>query len=100
VAGWSLYVVRTRSGALYTGITTDVARRIREHAQGASRGAKSLRARGPLALEYQVLIGHRALAQSAERRMKRLPKRAKESIVAEMPGVERLLARLGVTPST
>ena len=99
MAGWSLYVVRTRSGALYTGITTDVARRMREHA-GQPRGAKALRSRGPLLLAYRVEIGERALAQSAERRMKRLPKRDKESIVAEMPGVERLLARLGVTPST
>ena len=46
--GWSLYLIRDAAGRLYTGISTDVARRLAEHAAG--RGARALRGRGPLAL--------------------------------------------------
>ncbi|MDX1590109.1 MAG: GIY-YIG nuclease family protein [Oleiphilaceae bacterium] len=42
---WSLYMLRTASGALYTGITTDVQRRLQEHRKGV-RGARALRGRG------------------------------------------------------
>src|SRR5207249_11459149 len=41
-ARWSVYVVRCRDGALYTGIATDVRRRIAEHARAGGKGAKSL----------------------------------------------------------
>ena len=36
---WHLYLLETAAGALYTGITTDVERRLAEHAAG--RGAKA-----------------------------------------------------------
>ena len=38
---WYLYLIRTADNALYTGITTDVARRYQQHQQG--KGAKALR---------------------------------------------------------
>lgn len=94
MAQWSLYLVRTRAGALYTGVATDVARRLAEH--GGARGAKALRSRGPLALVYQVPIGDRALAQAAEARVKRLPRQRKESIVAALPDRDALLEALGL----
>lgn len=46
---WYLYVVRCADGTLYTGITTDVARRLHEHNHSA-RGAKYTRSRRPVAL--------------------------------------------------
>ncbi len=97
MARWSLYLVRTRADALYAGVSTDVARRLREHA-GSGRGAKALRARGPLRLAYQVEIGERALALAAERRVKRLRKRDKEAIVAAAMDRAQLLAALGLAP--
>ncbi|HAK34082.1 MAG TPA: hypothetical protein DCM44_04345, partial [Pantoea sp.] len=41
--GWQLYIVQTSAGALYTGITTDVTRRVEQHAAG--RGARAARQR-------------------------------------------------------
>lgn len=41
---WHLYLLRTASGMLYTGITTDVARRLTQHQAG--KGAKALRGKG------------------------------------------------------
>jgi|APSaa5957512535_1039671.scaffolds.fasta_scaffold42641_2 putative endonuclease len=81
---WVLYMVRTREGSLYTGITTDVQRRFREHdgsfANG-SKGAKALRGKGPLTLVYQDEIGTRSEAQQAEYKVKQLSKMDKELIV-------------------
>ena len=47
---WQLYIVRTAAGALYTGITTDVTRRVNQHQSG--RGARALRGKGPLDLVF------------------------------------------------
>jgi len=91
---WHLYVVRTRAGHLYTGVATDVARRVREHESDARRGARALRGRGPLEIVYQRKLGDQSLALQAEQRMKRLPKEEKEAIVTASPSRRVLLRRL------
>ncbi len=78
---FSLYLVRCADGSLYTGIAVDVARRLREHEDGL-RGAKYLRGRGPLQLVFAQAVGDRSMASSAEHRVKRLDKAAKEALVA------------------
>lgn len=47
---WFLYIVKSRDDSLYTGITTDLKRRVQEHNLG--RGAKSLRGKLPVELVY------------------------------------------------
>lgn len=76
---WSLYLVRTAKGALYTGITTDVERRFGEHQAG--RGARALRGKGPLDLAFAVEVGERRLAAQLEWKVKQLPKAQKEALV-------------------
>ena len=93
---WYLYLIRTRSGALYTGTTTDVARRFVEHSRGGRRGSKYLRSRGPLELVYHAEIGDRALACKAECRIKALSKGEKEKIVSDRPTASALLTLLGL----
>lgn len=93
---WRLYLVRTREGALYTGIARDVARRLEEHERAGERGSKYLRSRGPLRLVYEAPVGDRSLASRAEHCVKRLTKEQKEAIVMDNPSGERLLARLGL----
>lgn len=77
---WRLYVLRTRDGHLYTGITTDVDRRVREHKSGV-RGAKALRGRGPLTLLFTAAIGSRSAALKAEHWVKKLRKNHKEQLL-------------------
>ena len=93
---WHVYVVRTRYGALYTGITTDVARRLAEHEDARPGGAKYLRSKGPLELAYAAKIGTRALALKVERSLKALSKQEKEHIVATRPDGDALIDWLGV----
>lgn len=79
-ASWWLYVIRTAAGALYSGISTDVARRLQQHEQGT--GARSLRGKGPLALVASWRVGARSEALQLEARMKRLPRARKLALVA------------------
>lgn len=93
---WFLYMVRTRQGTLYTGISTDVRRRLAEHGGTRRGGAKYLKAREPLELAYQVEVGSRSTALRAEYRLKRLPRVDKQAIVDARPDRPTLLALLGV----
>ena len=93
---WHVYVVRTRGGALYTGVTTDVARRIAEHRAG-ERGARYLRGREPLEIVYCRRLGERGLALRVEWRLKRRPRADKLEIVASRLSRRALLRRLEVT---
>jgi putative endonuclease len=92
MTAWALYVLRTRQGHLYTGIATDVRRRIEEHSGG--RGAKALRGRGPLDLVYRKRIGEHGLALRLEHRLKLRSKHQKEAIVRQQPTRAKLLALL------
>jgi putative endonuclease len=80
MAQWSVYIVRCRDGALYTGIATDVRRRIAEHAGNTGRGAKYLRGRGPLRLVFELTVDSKALALRLESQIKKLPKARKEEL--------------------
>ena len=93
---WHLYIVRTRDGSLYTGITTHVARRIAEHTGERGRGARYLRGRGPLEVVYRRKLGDRSLALRVEWRLKQRARDEKESIVAGRLSRRALLRRLGV----
>lgn len=84
---WHLYLVETAGGALYTGITTDVARRLAEHRAG--RGAKALRGKGPLVLRHQEPVGSRSEALRLEARMKRLTASAKRAWLAQRKAAAR-----------
>lgn len=42
---WSIYLIRNGQNALYTGITTDIERRLQQHLLG--KGAKALRGKPP-----------------------------------------------------
>ena len=56
---WHLYLIRCHDGSLYTGITTNVARRFAEHQGNGDTGAKYIRGRGPLVLVFQKKLGYR-----------------------------------------
>ena len=77
---WSIYIVETRNGHWYTGVTTDVARRVSQHQSG--KGAKNLRGKGPLSLKYQRQVGSKSLALKLEWQVKKLTKAQKVQFVA------------------
>ncbi len=90
MAVWSIYLLRCGDGSFYTGIATDVSRRIGEHEQG-KRGAKYLRGRGPLELVYQRSVGDRSVALRIEYRLKQLPRIEKEDLQQMPSRIDKLL---------
>lgn len=88
---WYLYIIRTRGGDLYTGITTDVERRFAEHNEGGAKAAKYLRGRGPLTLVFSEMVGSRSAASKAEWAVKQLSKEDKEALVAGQFSLESVL---------
>ena len=78
---WYLYLIRCRDGSLYTGITTNVARRFAEHQGSGDTGAKYLRGRKPLELVFQRKLGSRSLALGVESKVKKLSKARKEELI-------------------
>lgn len=80
---WSIYMLRCKNGALYTGICTNVNRRVSEHMAGGSKAARYTRQFAPVQLVYDVMIGNVSLALKVEKRIKKLPKCKKELIVSQ-----------------
>jgi len=83
MARWFVYMVRCGDGALYTGIATDVPRRVAEHAQINGKGAKYLRGKGPLRLVFVKAIGTKGLALRVESQIKKLAKAQKEELIEQ-----------------
>ena len=77
---WHLYVLRCSDDTLYTGVTTDPQRRLREH-NISPRGAKYTRARRPTQMVYCEEHEDRSCAQKAEHKFKKLTREQKEKIV-------------------
>jgi putative endonuclease len=74
-----IYIVRCADGTLYTGWTTDVARRVAEHNTG--RGARYTRQRGPVELVYSEVQSDRSAAMKREEEIKRRGRRYKERLL-------------------
>ena len=72
---WYLYILRCGDGSLYTGITTDVEKRLEAHRSG--KGAKYTRGRGPLELVYREFCGTHSDALKRELRVKAMTREEK-----------------------
>ena len=77
---FSLYIVRCADGTLYTGIATDVSKRLAEHKSGP-RGAKYLRGKAPLEIVFSEVVGDRATASQFEYRVKQLDRTKKLELI-------------------
>ena len=75
-----LYILKCADKTLYTGITVDLARRVREH-NSSKLGARYTRARRPVKLVYSKKFRNRSLASKAESRMKNLTRKEKLELV-------------------
>lgn len=87
---FSLYIVRCSDDTLYTGIAIDVAKRIAEH-DSSPRGAKYLRGKGPLRLEFVEEVGGRAIASALEYRVKQLSRVDKDALISGCVSLRDLL---------
>jgi putative endonuclease len=79
---WYVYILRCADDSLYTGITTDIARRLAEHNAGTGIGARYTRARRPVELVYKEAAPDRAAATRRECFIKNLTRPAKLALIA------------------
>ena len=78
-----VYLLRCRDGSLYCGWTTDVDRRVAEHAAGTA--SRYTRSRLPVELAWSARMPSRNDAMREEVRIKRLTRREKLRLLAEAP---------------
>lgn len=83
-AGWCVYILRCADGSLYTGITTDSARRLAEHNGDGPRGARYTRSRRPVELVYAETAPSRDAAARREAAIKRFD-RARKLALCKIP---------------
>ena len=80
---WYVHVVRCKDNSLYTGVTTDLERRIHEHNHDNKQAASYTRARRPVKLVYWETCATRSEALSREASLKQLSKYDKEQLVRD-----------------
>ena len=78
---WHVYIVECADGTYYTGITTDVERRINEH-NYSFKSAKYTRSRRPVKLVYVETSENRSTASRRENQIKKL-NRSKKTLLIE-----------------
>jgi putative endonuclease len=81
-----VYVLTCADSTFYTGVTTELARRLKEH-NTSLRGAKYTKVRRPVILTYHETYENRSLAQKREAEIKKMTRSEKELLVTSFPGV-------------
>ena len=77
---WYVYIIRASDGSLYTGVTTDVMRRFKEH-RSSDKRAKFFRGRQPLGVVYTESHPDRSSAQRREATIKKLTRDRKLELI-------------------
>jgi putative endonuclease len=79
---WYVYILRCYKGAYYTGITTNVTRRLAQH--NAGKGSKAVKALGlPVVLVWYAVVETKSAALKMEHRIKQLSAADKRRIVVD-----------------
>lgn len=84
-SAWFVYMILASDNQLYTGITTNISRRWREHSSGRA-GAKYFRGRAPIAIALLEAAPDRACASRREAALKRLTRNAKLALLQAQHG--------------
>ena len=79
VSIYYVYIIECKDKTLYTGITTDIARRLKEHKEG--RGAHYTRVHGVKKLLYSEKAKNRSLASKREMSIKKVSREKKLALI-------------------
>ena len=81
---WWVYVLQCADDSLYTGVTNDISRRVRQHNGELAGGARYTRSRRPVRLYFYWTYDTRSEAQRAEYAFKRLTRKQKLERINEL----------------
>ena len=76
---WYVYILKCKDTSYYTGITTNIEKRIESHRNG--KGAKYTKSRGPFSLVYKEKCKDHSAALKRERSIKKLKKIQKDNLI-------------------
>ena len=76
---WKIYILECNDGSLYTGITTDLEKRVKRHNEG--RASKYTRAKTPVAVVYTEDAVNEPLAKKREAEIKKLSRQDKLKLI-------------------
>lgn len=79
---WAVYLIKCADNTFYTGVTTDIERRVNEHNTDDKKGAKYTRARRPVALVWSEEHPNRTKACQREYEIKRWPRSKKVELAS------------------
>jgi len=83
-----VYILRCQDQTLYTGITSNIERRIKEH-NSSNKGAKYTKSRRPVTLVYSEISPNRSLASKREYQIKKLSRAKKEQLLTVTNGLSQ-----------
>lgn len=83
-AYWLVYMLRCRDGSLYTGITTNLDKRLRAHQTG--KASRYTRSRLPVTIAFTEAQPTKSAALIREAAIKRLSRPQKEQLCIANPG--------------
>ena len=76
---WSVYIIETNDHCYYTGISTDIERRFKQHLEG--KGAKFFNGRKPVKIVFFEHEHSRSSASKREAEIKKLTKKDKIKLI-------------------
>lgn len=80
LSGWFVYIVEAENGHFYTGITTNLARRLTEH-QTKQGGARFFHTSAAKQIVYQEPHPDRSSASKREAAIKKMSRKAKITLI-------------------
>ena len=80
---WEVYIIRTQSGKLYTGITNNLARRFDEHLN-KKRGARYFHISAPDAIVFRESHINRSEASKRESQIKKMTRCKKMELIRDL----------------
>ena len=81
---WYVYILKCSDNSLYTGVTTDLERRLKEH-NSSALGARYTRVRRPVTMVYNEHCANRSSACVRESKIKKLSRAAKLKLIESLP---------------
>ena len=81
IGEWAVYIIRTKSGKLYTGITSNLERRFENHRK-QKKGARFFRISGPEKVVFRELHPNRSKASKRECEIKKMSRKEKLALIS------------------
>lgn len=76
---WTVYIIESNDGKLYTGITTDITRRLHQHQ--TKKGARFFHFSGAKQILFQESYPNRSLATQKELQIKKMKREEKLTLI-------------------